>query len=359
MLGLAAAARKHYDTVIASFSESGLCEDYLTHAQQLGFSAIRLKWDTPFLYAAFCELKQLIRETGVDVIACQGYKAGLLGWLAARATGTPAVAVSRGWTGECGRVRVYEWIDKRVLRQVDRVVCVSRAQALKVVAAGVRSDFVEVIHNSVCSDRFKQIDPLYRLKLIDYFPPSTRSRIRFVVGAAGRLSPEKGFDILIDAVCNVIEQRGDIGVIIFGEGPLHPVLKEQIQGLGIGNHCVLAGFCDELDQFMPHLNLFVQSSHTEGLPNVLLEALAARVPVVATDAGGTCELLDQGRCGTLIPCGDVCQLGEAVLRLISQPGVRAQQVSAGTKWITDHFTFERQADAYMKLFSILADRVDV
>ena len=111
---------------------------------------------------------------------------------------------------------------------------------------------------------------------------------------------------------------------------------------------MLAGFCDELDQFMPHLDLFVQSSHTEGLPNVLLEALAAGVPVVATDVGGTAELLDRGRYGTLVPRGDTRQLASAVIEQISQPNVFAQRSAAGREWIAEHFTFDRQADALLE-----------
>ena len=353
MLGLATAARQQYQTAFASFSEDGLCRDFLVRATQLGFPAIQIKNDTPFLYGAFRELKQLIRDTNADLLACQGYKAGLLGWLAARQAGVPVIAVSRGWTAECRRVRFYEWIDRRVLRHMDKVVCVSRAQADKVVAAGVRPENVEVIPNSICSDRFQEPDTLYRQKLVDFFPVATRSGIRFIVGAAGRLSPEKGFDVVIDAASSILQGRDDVGFVLFGDGPLRVALFDQIQRLNLSHRFVLAGFTDELDRFMPHLDLFVQSSHTEGLPNVLLEALAAGVPVVATDVGGTSELLDRGRYGALVPRGDSRQLAAGVARLIAQPEALAQRSAAGKQWIAEHFTFERQAEAYWKLFCSL------
>lgn len=350
MLGLATAAGQRYRTAFASFAENELCRDFLDRARQLGFPATQLKYDTPHLYGALRELRALLRQSGTDVLVCHGYKAGLLGWLAARQVGIPVIAVSRGWTAQCHRVRLYEWIDRRVLRRIDRVVCVSQAQAGKVVAAGVCPGNVEVIHNAISSDRFQQPDPQYRKRLVDVFPESARGRIKVVVGSAGRLSPEKGFDVLIDAAGEIIRLRGDVGFVLFGDGQLKDSLSDQVRRLGMADRVVLAGFCDKLDRFMPHLDLFVQSSHTEGLPNVLLEALAAGVPVVATDVGGTAELLDQGRYGTLVRSGDSRQLAMAVARLLSQPDGLAQQVAAGREWVVEHFTFDRQADAYLKLF---------
>src|SRR5262249_35089656 len=133
---------------------------------------------------------------------CHGYKANLLGRPAARAAGVPAVAVSRGWTGESLRVRLYEWLDRRHPRWVGRVVCVSEAQAAKVRRAGVRPGRVVVIPNAVDPERFSDPDPRYRDKLLRLF----RGPVKRVVGAAGRLSPEKGFNYLVTAAARLVKE---------------------------------------------------------------------------------------------------------------------------------------------------------
>ena len=139
-------------------------------------------------------------------------------------------------------------------------------------------DRIEVIPNAIRSERFLVPDPEYRRKLIELLPVAVRSEVKIVVGAAGRLSPEKGFDLLIKAASDVVQLRKDIAFVLFGEGPLRDALSDQVRRLDLGHRFFLAGFCDELDRYLPHLDLFVQSSHTEGLPNVLLEAPLREFP---------------------------------------------------------------------------------
>jgi len=99
--------------------------------------------------AAVRELAALLRDKACDILLCHGYKAHVLGRVAARRAGIPAVAVSRGWTGETRRVRLYEWLDRRHLRFMDHVVCVSDGQAEKVRRwCRVPASRVTVIRNS-------------------------------------------------------------------------------------------------------------------------------------------------------------------------------------------------------------------
>jgi glycosyltransferase involved in cell wall biosynthesis len=123
--------------------------------------------------------------------------------------------------------------------------------------------------------------------------------------------------------------------------------------LGISDRFILAGFTDELDHYMHHFDLFVQSSHTEGLPNVLLEAAAAGVPVVATDVGGTAELVLDGVTGLLVASGDATALAVGVRRLLEDVSLRRDMTRAAPLHIAKSFTFGRQADKYRTLFGTL------
>ncbi len=351
MLELATELDGHVNTTFVSFSEGGLCQDFLDKVRERGFTTRELANDTPHLLAARRELHDHLKEIGTDVLCCHGYKANLLGLLAARRLGVPAISVSRGWTGECWKVRVYEWLDRRVLRRMDRVVCVSEGQARKVRAAGVPGDKVVVIRNAVRTERFAASpDATYRRKLESLFahPPT------HILGAAGRLSPEKGFDVLIEACRRLAtEDKRDFGVVLFGDGPLREPLQQRIDAAGLTGRFVLGGFTDELDRFMPHFEVFVQSSHTEGMPNVLLEAAAAGVPVVATDVGGTSEVVAAGRTGHLVASGDASALADGIWRLLEDPESTHAMKQAAPDYAAETFGFEKQAARYTHLFERL------
>jgi glycosyltransferase involved in cell wall biosynthesis len=332
-----------------SFGEGGRCRTFLGEARRQGFEAIRLRHDTPHLRAAVNEVAELLGKLGADVLCCHGYKANLLGRLAARRSSLPVVGVARGWTGEDLKVRFYELLDRLHLRWMDRVVCVSQAQAAKVRRGGVRPARITVIANAVDPRRFGTVDPAYRARLLRLFrrPPAR------IVGAAGRLSPEKGFDVLITAAAHVVKANPSVGFVVFGDGARRPALLRQIHAAGLGGHFVLAGFRADLDRFLPVFDLFTLPSHTEGMPNVVLEAFAAGVPVVATSAGGTPELIDDGVTGLLTPPGEAGALAGRLLEaLMAEDGLRTMR-EAARRHVHDRFTFAAQASRYRELFAEL------
>ncbi|MFO0930452.1 MAG: glycosyltransferase [Gemmataceae bacterium] len=349
MLGLARHLREYARTIFLSFPEHGRCRAFLAAVRQQGFEAVALTKDTPHFRASVREITERLKAAEADVLLCHGYKANLLGRMAARRCGIPAVAVSRGWTGESFRVRLYERLDRFHLRFMDRVVAVSEAQADKVCKTGVRPDRVRVICNAIDPDRFLDPDPRYRAKLERYFrhPPSR------IVVAAGRLSPEKGFDVLISAAARVLEAVEDVGFVIFGHGDLKPALLQQIAMLGLHGHVVLGGFRNDLDRFIPQADLFVLPSYTEGLPNVVLEACAAGVPVVATDVGGTPEIIDDGTSGLLVPPGDPDTLADRLLEALECEDHLRDLGFNGRQRVLEQFSFSAQVDRYLELFNEL------
>src|SRR5207247_3904100 len=138
-----------------------------------GFDAVALDHDTPHLRSAAHELTELLRGRRADVLLCHGYKANLLGRVAARRVGIPAVAVSRGWTWQSVKVRAYEALDRWHLRFMDHVVCVSDGQAAKVRRCGVPEGKLTVIRNSARTDAFAAPDPAYRDRLRAAFQPES------------------------------------------------------------------------------------------------------------------------------------------------------------------------------------------
>jgi glycosyltransferase involved in cell wall biosynthesis len=349
MLGLAQDLLPDYQTMFMSFSEGGRCQRFLEQTRAAGFEALQLRHDTPYLGAAVRELTGGLARLRADVLCCHGYKADLLGRLAARRARIPVVAIARGWTGENLKVRLYEAADRLALRWMDRVVCVSAGQADRVRRAGVPAGRVVVIRNAIRPARFATPQPEYRQTLHDYFAGPRRR----IVGAAGRLSPEKGFAVLVEAATQVARTDPEVGFILFGEGALRQDLVRQVAAAGLSDKFVLAGFRDDLDRFLPFLDLLVQSSFTEGLPNVLLEAFAAGVPVVATAVGGTPELVDDGVSGFLVPAGDPAALASRIHQVLASEQERQEMGRRGRDRVVREFSFAAQGQQYKMLFQSL------
>ena len=346
MLGLARGIRDFADSSFLSFSENGRCRLFLSAVRQSGFETVALKSDTPRLRAAVREITAQLQRLKATVLLCHGYKANILGRIAARQAGIPVVAVSRGWTGESMRVRMYERLDRFHLRFMDHVVAVSGSQGVKVRNTGVNPDRITVIPNAIDPDRFVDVDPRYRLRLEKFFrTPKTR-----IIGAAGRLSPEKGFEVLVNAAARVIDVHPETGFVLFGHGPCKESLQHQISLFGLGGSVILGGFRNDLDRFIPHLDLFVQSSYTEGLPNVILEACAASVPVVATDVGGTAEIIEDGVSGLLVPAGDSETLASRILEALESEEDLRELGFQGRQRVLESFSFPAQVSGYLELF---------
>jgi glycosyltransferase involved in cell wall biosynthesis len=350
MLGLARALPAAYQSTFVSFAEAGRCSAFLDRVEQAGFEGQSLRNDMPRLRSAVRELTAFLQLRGADILICHGYKSNLLGRIAARRAGVPIVSVSRGWTGENIKVHLYEQLDRFNLRYMDAVVAVSEGQAKKVLKTGVPADRLTIIRNAARLDAFRSPLPEYRDRLRQI---AGGSGDELIILAAGRLSPEKGFAVLVEAAAMVRKSGANHRFVLFGEGSERPLLEKRIGELGLSNRFILAGFHEDLDCWLPWADVVVLPSYTEGLPNVALEASAAGVPVVATAVGGTPEVVRDGDTGYLVLPGNPVALSDKILSLCRDEFLRRRLGEAGRLFMHEHFSFAAQADAYQRLFARL------
>jgi len=349
MLGLARALPPPYRSTFLSFAERGLAQAFIDKVREAGFPAVTLRGNAPHLFRAAREVAEHLRQLRADVLCCNGYKPDIIGYLAARQAGIPVVCVAHGWTAATLKVHLYEMLDRLVMRRADCTVCVSSAMAVKVRRAGVRPERLVVIPNAIQTETFDHPDPAYREQLRSFFP---RVPGRVVV-AVGRLSPEKGFHVLVEAAGLLAKQNQDVGFVLFGDGPLRQALAEQVVARGLAGCFILAGFRGDVERFLPHADLAVNSSFTEGLPVVVLEALAAGLPVVATAVGGTPEVIEEGTHGFLVPSGDPAALARGIATALSDEARRQSMGQAGRQRVREQFTFAAQSLQYQRLFERL------
>lgn len=177
-----------------------------------------------------------------------------------------------------------------------------------------------------------------------------------VAVAAGSLVRRKGFDLLIDAWGPVAAAHPEWRVRIYGAGEARNDLAERIDRAGLNDIVTLEGFEPDLARRLDEASLFVLPSRHEGLPMVLIEAMAAGLPIVASDCPtGPAELLEGGRCGLLVPVGDSTALSDALLRVVSDGDERRRLADAAANRARD-FDLTTTARRWESLFEELADR---
>lgn len=143
----------------------------------------------------------------------------------------------------------------------------------------------------------------------------------FLIGNTSALADHKDYFTFVDVACKVLEKNRDALFLIFGKGPLENEIKEYIRSKELEDRILMMGFRKNISELLPELNLFLMTSKTEGLGTSLIDAFAAEVPVVSTNAGGIPELIEDGETGILCPIQDVDCLTMAVLKIMDNPSL--------------------------------------
>ncbi len=236
-------------------------------------------------------------------------------------------------------------------RRMAAIVANSRAAAAEVIAQDrVQPGRVHVIPNAVLPAASSPSDRLH------YRAGWGFSENQLVVGCVANYKPEKGLGLLVDAVDRLREELPQLRVVIVGEGPLRNELEGEIRRRGLEPIVRLHGPEPDARRVYSAFDLFVQASETEGLPNVVLEAAAAGLPIVATAVGGTTEILTADENALLVDSGDAAGLARAIGRMAADPELRERLGRAAREQASD-FSAERLVEATASLYLRLAGRV--
>jgi len=331
--------------VIGSFRENRPAVEVIAAAQAAGLPTFLIETRSPFSPAAVTQLRRRLRDWGVEILVTHGYKPNLTGYLATRRTPVVPLPVVRGYTAEDRRVRLYEAIDRRLLRRFAHVLSVSQATRRTLIAGGIAAERIGVLYNAVDPD--PAVTPVDVRRAFGW-PPEAR-----VLLAAGRLSPEKGHRHLIAAGARLAEQDLPWRLAIFGAGRQAEALRKQIARAGLDERVILAGFRRPILPWIAGADVVVNPSLSEGFPNVLLEALSVGRPVVATDVGGVAELITAGESGWLVPPADPAALARAIAVALGEPETAHRRAARGQRLVAERFSFAMQAREWERIFATL------
>jgi glycosyltransferase involved in cell wall biosynthesis len=283
-----------------------------------------------------------IRRIRPTILHTSLFHANLPGRVLGRLAGVPIVICS-----ERTMAMESEWryrLNRWTIGLVDRVIAVSvNVRDFCVSHIGLPAEKLVVIPNGV----ELPAEPLTS-------PEAVRAELELplagpVIGTVSRLNPVKGVDFLIQALAQV-----DGGtLVVIGDGPKRAMLEILASYLGVAGRIHWLGHRRDVPHLLPALDVFVQPSLHEGLPNAVLEAMAAGLPVVATAVGGTPEVVVDGITGLLVPPSDPDTLAQAITILLRDSGLRHKMARAGRERVAKHFAVKRMVEQTEQLYEQL------
>ncbi len=262
-----------------------------------------------------------------DVLHSHCYKSNLVAYLASTRgqRRRPWIATMHLHTGSTARLRLYRALDRLLLRRADAVFTVSQAQAVDLAEHGIAGVRIETVPTVLDVERYAEaaVDRATARAAVGIAPETP------LVVAIGRLTRQKGFDVLVRSAAAIRDAVPEVQVIIAGDGPERRALEAAIVNEGLGDTVRCVGYVEGVSGLLNAADVVAAPSRDEGLPLLLLEALALARAVVATPVGGVPELIDDGVTGRLVHVGDGDGLARATIDLLGRPAEAARLGTAG------------------------------
>ncbi|MGD0599986.1 MAG: glycosyltransferase [Terriglobales bacterium] len=294
-------------------------------------------------------LSRHLRHHRVQVAHAFDFYANLTLIPAARFARVPVVIGSHRQLGDLMTPAQFR-AQHAAFRWCDAVVCNSKAAADRLIATGLAPDKIAVIGNALPAEAFTATPALLPKR------PGA-ARVGMVARMNHRYKNHSGFlRIAAQVHRNIAHQRmPDAEFVLVGDGPLRPELENEASSLGLGASAIFLGDRQDMPAVLASLDVAVLTSDSESLSNVILEAMAAGLPVVAYSVGGNSELLSHQR-GALIPAGNETSFADAVEKLLADSALREQLGRNARQFANENFSLDRVRQRYEELYVTLLQK---
>lgn len=326
------------DAMLACLSPSGSAGADLGRAlEKRNVPVIYLDEKKKISPKGLLSIYRTLRSNRADILHVHGYKATILGGIAARVAGVPVISTYHAEADRYPELSTYVRVETPFLKMASRVISVSRIIKDGLIRRGISEAKLTVIHNGI-------EDPARRL-MNDGSPNgalSTPMRILCI----GRMIPVKRFDLAIRAISVLRREFPDVRLTIAGAGPLEAELQSLVKALDLEASVSLPGYIADTGELFRKSAVFALPSETEGSPITLIEAMAYAKPIVASAVGAIPEMVSGNAGSQLIAPCNLKQLIDAMRRFISDPAYRCESGRLARKRFERSFTAETMAARY-------------
>jgi len=332
--------RRRFEPLICCLDRPG---PFAPQAEAAGVEVVSLDKRGPLDARAAWRLARLLQSRGVDVVHTHLWGASFWGRLAAVGARV-SVIVTTEHNVDTWKKAHHLTLDRALAPATTHLVAVSQQVREFYEARGVGRGRWRVVYNGVdtsAAPRRGRGAAFLELGLGKDDP---------VVGLVGRLVPAKAPEVFLRALALGAARVPGLRGLVVGDGPLRSELEAEARRLGLEGRIVFAGVRQDVPELLPGLDAVLFSSVREGLSMAMLEAMAAGVPVIATDVGGTPELIAHGVTGLLVPPGRPESLADALVALLEDAAGAAAIRQAARRCVEDRFSLDRMTAAYEALY---------
>jgi len=286
-----------------------------------------------------------VRSRNITIIQTHGYKPSFIGFCVKYLCGIRWICFMHGTTAENPKVKLYNLLDSILQRFADHVVLVSASQRSRI-PGGSDVRRVSVIHNAVNINH-----PVSTSEKAGHLRASLRvPDDACLIAVVGRLSPEKGIDVFIDALCHAMAVKENIYAVIVGDGQEREALIAQAKEKKCEEQIFFVGHTSTPGDYMIEADIILLPSRSEGIPNVALEAMALGKPVIATAVGGTPEVIEHEKSGLLVPSEQPEEMARAILRVINDPDLAKRLSQGAIVRVKEHFSIESRCNRLIEMY---------
>lgn len=295
------------------------------------------------------KIRKMIKQNGITHIQSHGYKSNLYALLASCLKKRFLIATCHPWAESdySFMARLYEKFDLFWLNRFNRIVAISNEVKEKILSSGLPKEKVSIIENGIDLSRFN--GSLNRDRNRKKFGIMNDS---LVIGAVGRLSVEKGYAILIDVTKELIRDFPKLYLLIIGDGPLKQILKQKTLRNDLNQYIKFVGESDDIPLMLSLMDIFVLPSLGEGLPMSLLEAMAAKLPVIASSVGDIPKIISHNQNGLLVPSNNKVALKNAISTLLRDQQKRQVIANSGYLTVSQKFSAQKMVKKYIELYKL-------
>jgi glycosyltransferase involved in cell wall biosynthesis len=283
-----------------------------------------------------------LRTRQFDVAVTFLFASDVIGRTLARAAGAPRI-ISSLRARNTNYTRWQRWLVRRTMPWADVVVLNSSyVRNFAIAEEGAPANRILIIPNGVQVENYGELVSRPALCAEFGLPPN-----QHLVGSVGRLTYQKGFDILLQALALI--PRQDVNLLLVGTGEEGNRLRAQAVGLGLARRVHFAGYRHDVPRLLSAFDLYIHPARFEGMPNTLLEAMAAGCPIVASAVDGNRELIDEGINGWLVPADDAAALAEAIQVVLDDPQEAKRRAAVGQARAATQFGLKAVVSAWERV----------